>query len=418
MKLHITLAVLLISNSHFFCAADLNSETTGSSTFDSNVVSVTSASESRELDRNILLKMPYFRARFHPALYMRTIPMYAKYIDTFKNALMTQSEKIQEKPSISLPDGTDINDFMFLYNELSRMPQNESIPIDVIVKEISRSGYATPKKMISIINLAQKVLTVPPILPFLDRFWINMIQERLATPDGTIAKAFFAPQEHMLETILALIKAEKKEISIACYRMTHPEIICELGRAKKRGVHVRVIVDSESADDEDIKKINRAGIYLYLWGRKWFDTKPIMHNKFYLFSQNINDQALLVTGSANCTWSAQEANEENIVILNDSTLITQFEKQFNNLKFFSTYMEPEDPDAAYASINASCIKLDEALIDRFTPQARRLFIALARLFAEYILAGLVESFGISSLETEWEVTKQLKELSPKTGSLE
>jgi hypothetical protein len=371
---------------------------------------VTVNGNSHPFERNTLMRMPYFRAQLFPALYMRAIPSYAKYINTFKDSLVRQTAHTQ---SIPLPEGTDLNDFMFLYNLLDRISNIDNFTIDQMVKEIAQTGYSSPERMNSIFTLAQKLLTLPPVLPLLDQYWIHMIQNRLATPNGTIAKAFFAPQENMLESLLALIKAEKSQILIACYRMTNPEIICELAKAAQRGVRVNIVLDAVDGK-EDTSDILQAGIHLYLWERHWFGTKPKMHNKFFIFTSNIHDKSLLVTGSANCTWSAQEVNEENIVVLDDPILIADFTKEFNQLRYFSKNLQPSSWEEAHAYISKTCFNLDEKSVNKFTPLAPLLFSAIARLFAKYVLTGLAKPYGINSLDAEAELSRQLKLLSQKS----
>ena len=51
-----------------------------------------------------------------------------------------------------------------------------------------------------------------------------------------------------------------------------------------------------------------------------------MHHKFAVF-----DNSSLVTGSYNWTRSAAEYNEENIVVLYNSALITRFVKESERL---------------------------------------------------------------------------------------
>lgn len=51
-----------------------------------------------------------------------------------------------------------------------------------------------------------------------------------------------------------------------------------------------------------------------------------MHNKFAII-----DNSLLVTGSANWTWSAFFGNSENLIFTNDQNMIKNFQKAFNNM---------------------------------------------------------------------------------------
>lgn len=388
-KIGLIIAICAI-HTHLFGAA------TSTSTQTASTIKVNIAREIRSFNKNILLKMPYFRARLNPANYMLTIPAYANYKKIAAQALLEQS------PTFMLPSPIKLDDFMFLYNELAQI--STANPLEDIIKRISSAG-ATPERILTLLNLAQELLTVEAILPVLDEQWITMLKTRLASEDGIIAKAFFAPQENLLETVLALIKAEQKEIKVASYRVTHPEIVCELARAKNRGVRVSVIVDKNDSEPDEIKRMHKAGLYLYLWQRNWFNTKPKMHHKFFLFTQNVNDKPFLVTGSANYTWSAQEKNEENIVVLNDQTLIDEFNKEWGQLKHFSEYQRQLwDTTEQYI---ADCLKLDQGNSHIFTQEAHALYTALVHLYVEYLFNGLIEPYGITSAEAQHAVSEQL-----------
>jgi phosphatidylserine/phosphatidylglycerophosphate/cardiolipin synthase-like enzyme len=229
-----------------------------------------------------------------------------------------------------------------------------------------------------------------------------MIERGLIRPDGKIARAFFSPKDRLLETILGLIKAEKKQIRLACYFMTNKEILCELARARQRGVAVEVVVDKNSPF-EGIN-IRNAGLYSHVWSRKWFGTEPIMHNKFFVFDDNIQNQSILVTGSANCTWSAQEKNEENIVVMNDKKLTAAFEKRFYQLIFFSAHLDPASWEDAKDYID-DCTQINTLHLERFAPQAYLLWQALARLCAIYLNQGLIDIFRLTDATKE-QIIKQ------------
>jgi phosphatidylserine/phosphatidylglycerophosphate/cardiolipin synthase-like enzyme len=59
------------------------------------------------------------------------------------------------------------------------------------------------------------------------------------------------------------------------------------------------------------------------------NNSPLMHHKFAIFKDNINHKSLVSNGSFNFT---DNANEENIMIFDNSILIEEFKKQFDRLK--------------------------------------------------------------------------------------
>jgi phosphatidylserine/phosphatidylglycerophosphate/cardiolipin synthase-like enzyme len=54
--------------------------------------------------------------------------------------------------------------------------------------------------------------------------------------------------------------------------------------------------------------------------------QSLMHHKFAVF-----DDRLVATGSYNWTQTAERANYENLVFLDDPEVVTRFQREFNRL---------------------------------------------------------------------------------------
>jgi phosphatidylserine/phosphatidylglycerophosphate/cardiolipin synthase-like enzyme len=116
-------------------------------------------------------------------------------------------------------------------------------------------------------------------------------------------------QKHAcLNKILYSIESAKKTIRIALFTFTHPKILEELFKAKKRGVHVEVALDYSSslgASSKTVEFLEKRNISLYI-GTK---TK-LLHHKWCLI-----DNTTLLLGSANWTKSAFAINEDCLLVI-------------------------------------------------------------------------------------------------------
>ncbi len=56
-----------------------------------------------------------------------------------------------------------------------------------------------------------------------------------------------------------------------------------------------------------------------------------MHHKFALFTNNAG-KSIVWTGSYNFTKAANEANQENVIVIADNKIFDQFSNQFKRLK--------------------------------------------------------------------------------------
>jgi phosphatidylserine/phosphatidylglycerophosphate/cardiolipin synthase-like enzyme len=149
-----------------------------------------------------------------------------------------------------------------------------------------------------------------------------------------VVQTCFSPQGKCSAHILREIEAAKQELLIAVYAFTSDDLAGALVQAKKRGVAVQVVIDREFDRTNDNSK------------GKFFDTQKIavrrvsgaasklgdkepglMHQKFAVI-----DRRIVLTGSYNWTYSADNRNDENLLMFRDaSPLAEEYRKTFLQL---------------------------------------------------------------------------------------
>jgi phosphatidylserine/phosphatidylglycerophosphate/cardiolipin synthase-like enzyme len=107
------------------------------------------------------------------------------------------------------------------------------------------------------------------------------------------------------------------------YIFTDREIALPLIKAQERGVKVRLYLDKDQVDYQysQSRFLVQKGIKTRISSNKY-----IMHNKFAII-----DNRILLTGSYNWTFSANNRNDENLMVIDDPELIEIFQNQFINL---------------------------------------------------------------------------------------
>jgi len=105
------------------------------------------------------------------------------------------------------------------------------------------------------------------------------------------------------------------------YSFTSAFIAKALVAAQKRGVKVEVILDKENFLEEFTQSriLRRGGVPVLLDGRH-----GIAHNKVIIV-----DDKTVMTGSFNFTKAAQEKNAENMLILQEPTLVRAYQKNWD-----------------------------------------------------------------------------------------
>ncbi len=119
------------------------------------------------------------------------------------------------------------------------------------------------------------------------------------------------------------ISRANESVHVMVYGFTLDDLSEALIEAEERGVEVRVVIERESAywSGSEYERLLRAGVDVRLDGNP-----HTMHHKVVVI-----DGKIVITGSYNWTWSAENRNDENVVILMDEGLAESYEKEFQRV---------------------------------------------------------------------------------------
>lgn len=138
-------------------------------------------------------------------------------------------------------------------------------------------------------------------------------------------EVYFSPAGGIQHRLLRAINLTKVSIELAVFDLTSGELAGALLAAHDRGVAVRIVVDPRQARGKhsEVPLLLRRGLKVRLASHRG---RGLMHHKFAIF-----DRTLLVTGSYNWTDSAERVNHENVLILDESTVIRRYQARFEML---------------------------------------------------------------------------------------
>ena len=145
------------------------------------------------------------------------------------------------------------------------------------------------------------------------------------TPARAEARAYVSPAGGIQAALLALVESASVSVDVAIFDFTAGRLADALLRARERGVAVRIVADARQARGRRsvLPRLSAAGVAVHLvHGRG----RGIMHDKFAVF-----DARRLVTGSYNWTDSAERANFENALVLDDPRLVARYADAFERL---------------------------------------------------------------------------------------
>ncbi len=164
------------------------------------------------------------------------------------------------------------------------------------------------------------------------------LEQEWALNGTRIHKALFSPDDQVENHLIDLIDSEKKRIVVAIFSLTSSRVAHALLDARDRGVDVEIVADGDNSNGtySKIALLRSRGMPLWLYPsfRTNKERSPvgIMHHKFIIFSTALFDKPLLWTGSYNFTRSANDRNQENVIITNELAIINQYRQTFEQLK--------------------------------------------------------------------------------------
>src|SRR5450830_118542 len=127
---------------------------------------------------------------------------------------------------------------------------------------------------------------------------------------GTL-EAAFAPWDDIEARLLDALVGARHQILVQAYILTSKPLTQALIAAHQRGVDVRVLLDAgqlSHTGKERLAMLQAVGISVRLE-----TAYKNAHNKVIIIDAGTDD-ATLITGSYNFSWSAQNKNAENILI--------------------------------------------------------------------------------------------------------
>lgn len=136
-------------------------------------------------------------------------------------------------------------------------------------------------------------------------YWLRWLGRRFGRL--LLLSVYFSPKGGCENALVQELKKARKEILVQAYSFTADPLTFALVDAKKRGVHVEIVLDksNESERYSDLKIFLDQGLHPLVDSEH-----AIAHNKVVII-----DQKVVVTGSYNFTNQAEGENAENMVVL-------------------------------------------------------------------------------------------------------
>ncbi len=141
------------------------------------------------------------------------------------------------------------------------------------------------------------------------------------------------PHEGSIDATLAdAIDQAKESVDVATFELNLPSVTRAMVEASKRGVRVRLVTDSDYADDLGPETLQKYGIPVVFDERDAF-----MHDKFVII-----DGEQVWAGSWNLTDNGTYRNNNNVVVINSRAIAEDYETEFEEM-FVDHLFGPQSP---------------------------------------------------------------------------
>lgn len=200
--------------------------------------------------------------------------------------------------------------------------KNEKIVLSMVVEELSHEQLRFMRN--KAFRIAREhIETGANVIIVMS--WLEKLIKILDVPEDKplIANAYFSPGDDCRERLIKLCRRANQSLDICVFTISDDHLTREIIRAYDRGVNVRIITDDAKSEDKGSDIYDMMGVGIQV---RCDHDSAHMHHKFV-----IRDNELLVTGSFNWTRSATEKNQENLIVTNESKLVQQFSKRFDQL---------------------------------------------------------------------------------------
>ncbi len=142
---------------------------------------------------------------------------------------------------------------------------------------------------------------------------------------------YFSPDDKVMDKLVAEVSQAKQSVKFFIFTYTHKDLSAAMIARFKAGVQVQGVIENRGASQGALPALFCAKIPVLTDGNSY-----TMHHKVMII-----DDSTVITGSFNFTASADEANDDNVIIIRSKSVANAYLKEFNKM-----YSQGKQPDPA------------------------------------------------------------------------
>lgn len=143
------------------------------------------------------------------------------------------------------------------------------------------------------------------------------------TVGGLRIESYFAPQDGIATRLMERVNATQSRLHFLAFSFTHDALGEAIIARARAGVEVQGVFEANGSESvfSELRRMKQAGLDVYT------DANPsYMHHKVLLL-----DDRTTIFGSYNFSSSAERANDENLLVVEDPQFTALFEQEFQRI---------------------------------------------------------------------------------------
>lgn len=141
---------------------------------------------------------------------------------------------------------------------------------------------------------------------------------------NTRIESYFSPSDETNCHLLEALRTANHHVEIGLLLLTKEDLIDEIISLHEEGIAVRVILEDEASSTTAVSRLRQADVPLGI-----YDFSPLFHHKYAIIDEGFPDSdPMVISGSHNWTWSADNINDENTIIFHDPSIANIFRQEY------------------------------------------------------------------------------------------